>query len=638
VTGLPCSSLPVAKIRPPLPGDTMVSVTAFVPGSVITIYAVNGGVTTQIAAGGGPEISLTQPIMSGDSIYVVQSLGDCQATNVFVIDAGCAGLDTNVCSGDWPAFRHSGWRDGQQTMPSALTDPDEVRKLKQVWTFTAPAADMPIAFRASPIVFQGRVFVGNGNGRLYALNAATGALLWEYPPPPAQALVSEYSQVNPSYTNPSGLGLAASATIAMDANERPMVVFGAPDPSLGAKMGSGRLFALDPASGAAIWKSPEIAVVNGLTSSITNEAVAITQRHEQFGYSSPLALGNLIYVGITDHADDPIQNGRVVAVNMGSGLIDAAFTFDSTSTRGGDVWSSVAGGLDKNVIVTTTGNSANWSGGSQSEPTVDNALSMLGLAATSGAINWKLRAVPFNLDMDPDWSAGASLLDTRCGHAAASTEKDGWTYAAESTSGGGGMPKVFWQFPPTGIPFTSGDHDDTRYIKPGAGWNDTYIVMDGGYDGEANHAGPGFTRLHALDVCAPSSQPVLWIADIPDTTACPGPAAFDPNSGATQSCEYQLGPPTVTGGIVFVGTAAGHLIVLADPSVYASALSICSNPDVPLAQCTAQGFALVQRPIQLLDLSLGSGFGGIQTEPVLAGGHVFIAGNGGQVTMLATGK
>jgi hypothetical protein len=47
---------------------------------------------------------------------------------------------------------------------------------------------------------------------------------------------------------------------------------------------------------------------------------------------------------------------------------------------------------------------------------------------------------------------------------------------------------------------------------------------------------------------------------------------------------------------------------------------------------------LVQRPIQLLDLSLGSGFGGIQTEPVLAGGHVFIAGNGGQVTMLATGK
>jgi hypothetical protein len=291
--------------------------------------------------------------------YVVQSLGDCQATNVFVIDAGCAGLDTNVCSGDWPAFRHSGWRDGQQTMPSALTDPDEVRKLKQVWTFTAPAAVMPIAFRASPIVFQGRVFVGNGNGRLYALNAATGALLWEYPPPPAQALVSEYSQVNPSYTNPSGLGLAASATIAMDANERPMVVFGAPDPSLGAKMGSGRLFALDPASGAAIWKSPEIAVVNGLTSSITNEAVAITQRHEQFGYSSPLALGNLIYVGITDHADDPIQNGRVVAVNMGSGLIDAAFTFDSTSTRGGDVWSSVAGGLDKNVIVTTTGNSAN---------------------------------------------------------------------------------------------------------------------------------------------------------------------------------------------------------------------------------------------------------------------------------------
>ena len=302
----------------------------------------------------------------------------------------------------------------------------------------------------------------------------------------------------------------------------PIVVFGAPDPSLGDKMGSGRLFALDPASGTVIWKSPEIAVVNGLTSSDTNESVAITQRHEQFGYSSPLALGNFIYVGIADHGDDPIQNGRVVAVDADSGSVFGGFGFNSTSSaRGGDIWSSVAGGLDNNTIAVTTGNSANWNGGSQSEPTVDNALSMLGLNASSGAINWKLRAVPFSMDADPDWAAGPALLDARCGHAAASTQKDGWTYAAQSNSSGGGLPQVLWQFPPTGIPFTSGNHGDTRYIKPGAGWNDTYITMDGGYELEAGQAGSGFTRLHALDVCAPSSQPVRWIADIPHTTACP---------------------------------------------------------------------------------------------------------------------
>jgi outer membrane protein assembly factor BamB len=631
-TGLPCSSLPAAQIRPVLPGDTEVSVISFVPGSEIKIYAVGGGTTTQIGDGGGPEITLTQPIKSGDTIFVVQSLGNCQGTSAFVIAAGCTGLDPNVCSGDWPAFRHSGWRDGQQTMPSVLTNPDNVRKLKPVWTFTPPAADGPTAFKASPIVFQGRVFIGNGNGRLYALNATTGALLWEYPKPPAQALLSKYSQANGG-ENPSSHGLAASATIALNKNIRPMVVFGAPDPSLSDKMGSGRLFALDPASGAEIWKSPEIAVVDGLTSSISNESVAITQRHEQFGYSSPLALGSLIYIGISDHGDDPIQNGRVVAVNSDNGFVVGGFKFDSTSSaRGGDIWSSVAGGLDKNMIAVTTGNSANWSGGSQSEPTVDNALSMLGLNASSGAINWKLRAVPFNLDMDPDWAAGPALLDTRCGHAAASTQKDGWTYAAQSNSSGGASPKVLWQFPPTGIPFTSGNHDDTRYIKPGAGWNDTYIAMDGGYELEAGQAGSGFTRLHALDVCAPSSQPVRWIANIPHTTACP------PGANPSQFCEYQLGPPTVTGGIVFVGTPTANLIALADPSVYASALSICNNPEIPSAQCAAQGFAMVPQPIQLLDLPLGSGFGAIQTEPVIAGGAVYVAGDGGQVMKLAPGK
>jgi outer membrane protein assembly factor BamB len=94
-----------------------------------------------------------------------------------------------------------------------------------------------------------------------------------------------------------------------------------------------------------------------------------------------------------------------------------------------------------------------------------------------------------------------------------------------------------------------------------------------------------------------------------------------------------MGPPTVTNGIVFVGTGNGHLIVLADPGVYTTALSVCSNPEVPANSCAAMGFALVPRPIQLLDLALGTG--SIQTEPVLAGGRVFVATDSGQVIMLA---
>jgi outer membrane protein assembly factor BamB len=614
---LTCGDLPAAQIRPPQVGDTQVQVTTFVPGSEILVFATDGGSTHQIAAGGGSNLSLTEPIKSGETLTVVQIVGDCQSHEVFTVAIGCNVFDRDVCSGDWPAYGHSGWRDGQQTALSKLAYPDSVRKLKIMWTFSPPAVDRPIAFKASPIVFQGRVFIGNGNGRLYALDAVTGKLLWEYPKPPAAALTSQYGQVN--FANPSSAGIASTASIAITEKQQAVVVFAAPDQSIGAKLGSGRLFALNRANGAEVWKSPEVAILNGLTSSNTNEAVALTQLHENLGYSSPLVLGSHIYVGMADHGDDPIQPGRLMAVDTASGTIDGAFSFVATGTRGGGIWSAAAGGLDKNAIAITTGNSANWNNGSQSEPTPDNALSMLGLNATSGAIDWTLRAVPFVDDNDPDWSAGPSLLDAACGHFAASTEKDGWSYATRTVPVGGKPASLAWQFPPTGIPFAPGDnrHGDTRYIRRGAGWNDTYVTMDGGYDVEASQPYFGFTQLHALDVCAPPSQPVRWVANIPDTT---------PMS------EYQLGPPTITSGVVYVGTSRGHLVVLADPIVYPSANTICSNPEVSTASCVSAGYAIVPEPLQMNDVDLKAG--PIQTEPVLAHGRIYVSTDNGKVVML----
>ena len=617
-TESPCSDLPAAQIRPPQVGDTQVQVTTFVPGSEILVFVTSGGSTQQIGAGGGSTVALTQPIKSGETVRVVQVVGDCQSQTVFAVAVGCSVFDPDVCSGDWPAYGHSGWRDGQQTVLSALADPDRVRKLKIMWTFSPPAADGPIAFKASPIVFQGRVFIGNGNGRIYAFDAVTGKPLWEYPKPPAAALTSRYGQVN--FENPSSAGIASTATIATTEKQQAVVVFAAPDQSIGDKLGSGRLFALNPATGAEVWKSPEIAILNGLTSSITNEAVAITQRHENLGYSSPLVVGSRVYVGMADHGDDPIQPGRLRAVNTTSGVIDGGFSFVATGTRGGGIWSAAAGGLDKNAIAVTTGNSSNWNNGSQTEPTPDNALSMLGLNATNGAVDWKLRAVPFVDDNDPDWAAGPSLLDAACGHTAASTQKDGWSYATRTLPGR--PTPLAWQFPPTGVPFAPGDnrHGDTRYIRTGAGWNDTYVTMTGGYEVEVGQPYFGFTQLHALDVCAPSSQPVRWIANIPETMPMQ---------------EYQLGPPTVTRGLFYVGTSQGHLVVLADPIVYPSANTICSNPQVSTASCVGAGYAIVAQPLQMNDVDLKAG--SIQTEPVLAQGRIYVSTDGGKVVMLQPG-
>jgi len=122
------------------------------------------------------------------------------------------------------------------------------------WTY--PPTGALSAFRASPIVYKGRVFVGNRNGHLYALDANTGALLWQYPPAAAAGLWSIFT------CNPSSEGIAASAAIA-SVNGKDAVIFGAPDQSIGSGLGDGRLFALDVETGAEIWKSPVIARLTG---------------------------------------------------------------------------------------------------------------------------------------------------------------------------------------------------------------------------------------------------------------------------------------------------------------------------------------------------------------------------------------
>jgi hypothetical protein len=92
----------------------------------------------------------------------------------------------------------------------------------------------------------------------------------------------------------------------------------------------------------------------------------------------------------------------------------------------------------------------------------------------------------------------------------------------------------------------------------------------------------------------------------------------------------------VTRGIVFVGTARGHLVALADPSRWYTASVRCSHPQVSVADCVANGFSLVPDPKVLLDLDLdpGSSSDRIATEPVLAGGRVFVATSDGVVYML----
>jgi outer membrane protein assembly factor BamB len=527
-------------------------------------------------------------------------------TSIVLVAAGVA-----ACSTDWPSFRQNDLRTGGQLNNGPLADPVKAQTLKVKWNFPASAGGVPNplgGFNAGPIVYNGVVYIGNSNGYFYAINASDGKLKWQYPAAGSPPLTSTF------LSNPSSYGIASSATIATT-NQGDAVVFGAPDQSIGAGLGSGRLFALDPQTGSVIWKSPEIAV-------LLNDGVT----HQQIGYSSPLAYDNDVYVGIADHGDDPIQQGKVVAVHASDGSIDPAFSFSTTGPpRGGGIWGSVAAWIGG--LYVTTGNS-NVGG---PEPVPDNALSMLRLDPNTGSIVWSWKPVPYNMDDDPDWTSTPSVMLASCGVLSVSTEKDGWTWALNTGDGTPGPASVQWAFPPgpwSTSGFNMGDgttHGDTRYLRPGAAWDDVYIVQTGGLNVTPN-VDEGFKHLYALNACTSDANRVRWIAD-------PAPALLPlPDDSGLW---YSLGPPSVTLGMVYVGTTFGHLVVIGDPTIVPPDGVRCVDPDIPTSICMINGFSLVPQPHVVNDIDLGSG--AITTEPALANNQVYVSTQGGNVIMLAPG-
>ena len=566
---------------------------------------------------------------------------------------------------EWYTYRYDSARIGAQPFASDLSDPAKVGTLAVGWGFPSTPSGIG-EFKASPIVVDDTVFIGSTNGFFYALDAASGRLKWQYPKAGNGPLHG--SCQGDTFAGGYGTyGIASSATFAVINGQR-AVVFGAPDPGAEGGLGSARLFAFrlatDPNNPQPIWKSAVVAHVTGCHQGNGGEL------HERIAYSSPLVFGDKIYVGVHDTGDSPIQQGRVVAVDLNTGQM-TPFQFLGTGsapgdgTRGGGVWNALA--TDGTGVYFTTGNTHfpwcvfPYSGNNcppntfppNQEPQPNNGLSMIRVDKDTGSVVWKYQPVPFNLDGDPDWAAGVTVMSTSCGKLIASVQKDGWSYAIDANHGpscplaGNG-----WQFPPTTKGCTFSDpnqmHGDDDYRRPGAAWNDVFIVRTGGEANTDDSPCPcednncsrgrtacrGYSELHALNACATSEgDRVRWIADIPN------------NMGGGGHVSYSS--PTVTGGIVFIGTnqdpndQKGHLVVLADPSVAPAAGSRCSNADFPAGPtCTAAGYVNVPIPKQLASIAMpdGGSLASMRNEPVLAKGRVFVATTTGHVYMLEPAK
>src|SRR5205823_3862197 len=78
-----------------------------------------------------------------------------------------------LTAGDWPAYLHDNQRTANSPDETTLSATN-VGQLKLAWSYKTGGA-----IAASPTVVNGVAYVGSWDGYEYALNAATGAVVWK---------------------------------------------------------------------------------------------------------------------------------------------------------------------------------------------------------------------------------------------------------------------------------------------------------------------------------------------------------------------------------------------------------------------------------------------------------------------------
>lgn len=88
VTVNSCSALPAPVAISPQPGDTQIQLSSVVPGARVLVYSGS----EEIGDGGGSTVQLVRPVAAGETLTVVQRVGECQSTSGYVVVVG-TGLD-----------------------------------------------------------------------------------------------------------------------------------------------------------------------------------------------------------------------------------------------------------------------------------------------------------------------------------------------------------------------------------------------------------------------------------------------------------------------------------------------------------------------------------------------------------------
>lgn len=282
---------------------------------------------------------------------IIIALHSTVAVVVCMAALGCGPADAS-----WPIY-------GQDLSNSRTTvtgpSSNQVTSLRRAWTFQSQNGD----FTGTPVVADGTLVAGTNLGSIYALDPATGKMLWS-----------------------RNVGQQINGTAAID-----------PDAPRGGEVfvpigqiGSPRLLALSLRTGAVRWDR------------------VLTRQPGADVFGSPVYWRGTVYIGTSaDNNDESTARGSVVALRERTGNLRWRTFTVPPGHDGGAVWSTPA-------IDTRTGRLYVGTGNAYHRPVASTTDAMMALSASTGRILGHYQAVPSDFwelnhpTSGPDYDFGSS--------------------------------------------------------------------------------------------------------------------------------------------------------------------------------------------------------------------------------------
>ena len=327
---------------------------------------------------------------------------------------------------NWPGYLFGSTHSSDNAAAATIT-PATAPALTRVWTWKPAAPTMTgqpgTSLFASPTVFNGRVYIGANTGVFYALNEATGKVIWKR----FLGFVTKKTC--------GSRGLTSTATVAPDPVTGALTVYVAG--------GNGYLYALSAATGAVTWRH-----VVALPSSKVNN---------YYNWSSPTVFNGHVYIGVSSQCDNPLVMGGLKEYNQATGALIAFFKTNPGGSTGPSIWTSAAGQQSGTSVFVTTGNGVG-----------PDAVAVIRLNAATLAQQDSWQVPSSELGPDSDFGGSPTLFSATIGTSTVqlvgACNKNGVYYTLQQGNLAAGP---VWRFQ-AGTPTTVSDRCDAAAVWDGS--------------------------------------------------------------------------------------------------------------------------------------------------------------------------